>query len=225
MTAWTDNQLKALDFEGNMCVLAGAGSGKTMTLVELVLRLLDGSVPGLESLDLSQILALTYTEKAAREMRDRIRSGLNKKIREAAASDRRAYWIRQRRFLDRSQITTIHSFCLQFLRQYGLELGLDPGFGIMEQERDFEADTRREILLDWIQDEKPALLDLLDYFPWMSRGRGAGVDRLLTALSAHARTYGRSVNPGSPESDRAGNHLDTLRRAADLVEELDAAAN
>ena len=124
---WTDKQLEALAFSGNMCILAGAGSGKTMTLVELMLRLLEGR-SGLDGpIELNNILALTYTEKAAREMRDRVRLGLNEKIRSSAEP---AFWIRQRRQLDRVLISTIHSFCLKILKQYSLEAGLDPDFGL-----------------------------------------------------------------------------------------------
>ncbi|MDY6851914.1 MAG: UvrD-helicase domain-containing protein, partial [Thermodesulfobacteriota bacterium] len=221
--SWTVNQEKALAFETNQCLLAGAGSGKTMTLVELVLRLLQGRVPGMEDgVDLSHILALTFTEKAAGEMRDRIRLALNEEIRSAEAG-RRDFWAGQRRFLDRARISTIHSFCLHILRQYGFEAGVDPDFNVLEDSRDFQAEIQRETLLNWIQSEDRDFLALLDFFPWLSRGYGQGVDRLLFELIDHERTYGRKIRAGGSEPGPLKPYFESLVSAADLIDNLDRA--
>lgn len=222
---WTVNQEKALAFETNQCLLAGAGSGKTMTLVELVLRLLQGRVPGLEDgVDLDHILALTFTEKAAGEMRDRVRLALNEEIRSAGA-DRRDFWARQRRFLDRAQISTIHSFCLHVLRQYGFEAGMDPDFNVLEESRDFQAETRRETLLNWIQSEDHDFLTLLNFFPWLSRGYGQGVDRLLSELIDHTRTYGRKIRSAGSEPGPLKPYFESLVSAANLIDALEGKLN
>ena len=195
-TIWTENQKQALAFKGNQCLVAGAGSGKTLTLVELVLRLVAGRVPGRAGrVNLDEILALTYTEKAAREMRDRVRAALNGKIRESEGDDH-TFWVAQRRLLDRSQITTIHSFCLQVLREFGLEAGLDPDFSIQDNSRDFLTEVRREELLEILSRDDDDILKLLDYYPWLTRGRADGLDALVSAVQTHARTYGCRVGPG-----------------------------
>ena len=217
---WTDEQKKALAFDNNLCVLAGAGSGKTKTLVDLVMGLVEGSVLGTR-LDLSQVLAMTYTEKAAREMRDRVRQALNEKIPLAKAEDR-SYWVRQRRFLDRASICTIHSFCLNVLRQFGPEAGLDPDFNILDNDRDFKREITRETLLDLIQAEDQDLLDLLEYYPWHSRGRAVGLDTLSTFLIDRSRCLGRKAHPGLEENTGflLGPLVEQLARAADLAADL-----
>ena len=209
----TASQREVLAFQDNLCVLAGAGSGKTLTLVELVLKLLA------EGLDLSRILALTYTEKAAREMRDRVRLALNERINQAREKER-GFWVRQRRLLDRATISTIHSFCLQILRQYGLEAGVDPGFKIIEEDRDFLSDARRDILLDRLQKKDQDLLDLIDWFPWISQGRRQGLDRLTSDIAQYSRTYGREVRIGEGETGSIAPILDDLNKAAGLVFDL-----
>lgn len=219
---WTDKQLQALDFEKNQCVIAGAGSGKTMTLVELILRLLEGATPdSSEKIEISNILALTYTEKAAREMRDRIRISLNDRIENDP--DNHEYWLKQRHLLDRAQISTIHSFCLKILRQYGLEAGLDPDFNVLDADRDFLADAHKEALLDLLEQEDEDLIALLDYFPWLSRGRSRGLDSILTALSNNERTFGRSVKPAGINPGPLDEALDDLHRAVDMIDEFMAA--
>ncbi len=219
---WTDKQAEALAlaFTGNRCILAGAGSGKTMTLVELILRLLERGLGGEGTMDLSQVLALTYTEKAAREMRDRVRLGLNKRIKNAT-SENRAFWVKQRRLLDRAQISTIHSFCLQVLRQHGLEAGLDPDFGMLEEDRTFLADAQRQVLLDWLHQKDPDLIDLLDYFNWLSLGRGRGLDYMLSAITGYERTFGRPVIPaGMDQPAVLDGNISALKAAVDLVDQL-----
>ncbi|MFH1138087.1 MAG: UvrD-helicase domain-containing protein [Pseudomonadota bacterium] len=219
-TKWTEKQSQALAFEANLCVLAGAGSGKTMTLVELLLRLLEGRIPGFKKgLDLGEVLALTYTEKAAREMRDRVRLALNRKIREADPGTE-SLWRKQRRRLDQAQITTIHGFCLQLLRARGLEAGLDPDFYILDEERDFQDEFIRNLLLDWLQEGRSDLLDLLDYFPWLSRGRSWGVDSLLTQVLGRSRTFGRRQVPeDGPGVDIAGL-IEAVADSARMINEL-----
>ena len=217
---WTEKQKKALAFEANLCVLAGAGSGKTMTLVELIIRLLEGTIPGHGTgLDLRQVLALTYTEKAAREMRDRVRRALNKKIR-LAEPENRTFWRKQRRMLDQAQITTIHGFCLRLLRRYGLEAGLDPDFFVLDQERDFKDDLIRDVLLNWLQEGRPDLLELLDYFPWISRGRGSGIDKLISLIIGRTRSFGRAQRPEQGMPVDIALQTVELRASAELAVDL-----
>jgi ATP-dependent helicase/nuclease subunit A len=217
---FTDNQKKCLAFADNLCVLAGAGSGKTLTLVELVVRLLEGSVPGFEEpLSFRNILAITFTEKAAREMRDRVRGSLNDKIRAASGPNRR-YWIDQRRELDRSLISTIHSFCLQVLRRFGPEIGLDPGFGILDEDRDFLPEVRRETLLDLLQSGDQDLIDLIEYFPWLGSGYATGLDGLLADIIRHESTVGRPVNLPDAVETPLEPCFDQIVRAAELVQDI-----
>lgn len=118
----TPVQETAITCPGSLCVTAGAGTGKTYVLVNRYLDLLERE--GDERADVKEILALTFTEKAAAEMKDRVRQAL------AAAEGENA--ARFRDDLMWAGISTIHSFCTRILREYALEAGLEPGFAVIE---------------------------------------------------------------------------------------------
>lgn len=100
-----------------IAVTAGAGSGKTRSLVGRYLRLLE------RGYTLRSILAITFTEKAAREMRSRIRNAL---AQQSSIKN-------QQSEIDSARIGTIHSLCAEILRQYPAEAGLDPAFAVLEE--------------------------------------------------------------------------------------------
>ncbi len=104
----------AADFATNLVVSAGAGTGKTTLLVtRLVAAIASGHAP------LSAIAAITFTEKAAGELRARLAESIRERsLREAEGQ------------LDRATVTTIHGLCAEILRAYPLESGLAPGFAI-----------------------------------------------------------------------------------------------
>jgi ATP-dependent helicase/nuclease subunit A len=113
-----------------IAVTAGAGSGKTRSLVGRYLRLLERGYP------LRSILAITFTEKAAREMRSRIRSALADIQHSASPAlhpQRGASVSVLHSEIDSARISTIHSLCAEILRQYPAEAGLDPAFNMLEE--------------------------------------------------------------------------------------------
>jgi DNA helicase II / ATP-dependent DNA helicase PcrA len=117
-----DNQRAAVEWnQGPLLVLAGPGSGKTRVLTLRIARLLSES-PGKRF----RILALTFTNKAAAEMRTRV---------EEIAGDQ----------TERVLLTTFHSFCADVLRQHGSHVGVKPDFTILAQAAD-----REGVLLDAI---------------------------------------------------------------------------
>jgi ATP-dependent helicase/nuclease subunit A len=102
---------RAIRSTRNLAVTAGAGTGKTTLLVEKILRkVLE------EGVAIDRILALTFTEKAANEMRKRLRDRLRERDRVEG--------------LDRAEIGTIHSFCSHILRQFPVEAGVAPDFTV-----------------------------------------------------------------------------------------------
>ncbi len=117
-------------------VEAGAGTGKTSALVERVIALVLGGRT------VERIVAITFTEKAAAELRDRVRSGLE--ARSAAvetAPEGRALIEAALASLDRAHISTIHAFCSALLRQFAPQLAVDPAFELQDEvlaERRFE---------------------------------------------------------------------------------------
>lgn len=134
---YTPAQYDAITSDGNIVVTAGAGSGKTRVLVERYLRLLTTSNTG--NADVSDtlpsadaLLAITFTDKAAREMRDRVRTTLEARAR-AATRDERVFWEERRAAIESSRIGTIHSFCASILRNHPAETGLDPRFATLDE--------------------------------------------------------------------------------------------
>ncbi len=126
---FTNAQHNAIVLHGNLVVTAGAGSGKTRVLVERYIRLLTESQP---EPDASALLAITFTEKAAREMRDRVRSTVEQRARAASRSEQ-PFWEACRVAVESARIGTIHSFCATLLRLHPAETGLDPTFTILDE--------------------------------------------------------------------------------------------
>ncbi|MYL10512.1 MAG: AAA family ATPase [Acidimicrobiia bacterium] len=105
-----DRDAIAADLGSTLFVEASAGSGKTTALVERVLALLD------DGTDMENIAAITFTEKAAAELKNRLRQKLSDSKRHQEALDK----------LDAAAITTLHGFALRILSQHALEAGLPP---------------------------------------------------------------------------------------------------
>jgi ATP-dependent helicase/nuclease subunit A len=110
----------------DVAVTAGAGSGKTRALVGRYLSLLEEGQP------LHSLVAITFTEKAAREMRTRIRSTIEQWLAEGVAADR-DLWESAFAELDAARIGTIHSLCAAILRAHPAEAGVDPAFAVLEE--------------------------------------------------------------------------------------------
>jgi ATP-dependent helicase/nuclease subunit A len=133
---FTTAQNRAITANGNLVVTAGAGSGKTRVLVERYLRLLQDAYQSdpAAAPDASGILAITFTEKAAREMRERVRSTVEQRAR-ASSGDAQHMWQWLRDAVESARIGTIHSFCATLLRDHPAETGLDPAFTVLEEAR------------------------------------------------------------------------------------------
>ncbi len=106
---------------GPLLVSAGAGSGKTFMLTQrIAYALLDPDISGVDDID--QVLAITFTELAASEIKSRVRN----KLREEGMAE-------QALKVDASWIGTIHGMCSRILHEHALELGLDPSFGLLDE--------------------------------------------------------------------------------------------
>src|SRR3954447_10827317 len=118
----TPQQEQAVTTRGMSVVLSsGAGCGKTHVLTERYLSHLrhDGA-------EVAQVVAITFTDRAARQMRGRIRQALAEHLRQAGSDDEADSWARRLRDLENAPISTIHAFCGNLLRQHAVEAGLDP---------------------------------------------------------------------------------------------------
>ncbi|HKB06564.1 MAG TPA: UvrD-helicase domain-containing protein [Gemmataceae bacterium] len=126
MSEPTPQQQAAIARRGTSVVLSsGAGCGKTFVLTNRYLSHLKQDGVGV-----SQIVAITFTDRAAREMRDRIRQAVAAQLR-ARPDD--SSWADHLRDLESAPIQTIHSFCGDLLRQFAVPAGLDPRFEVLEE--------------------------------------------------------------------------------------------
>lgn len=116
----------ATDLDVNLLVEAGAGAGKTTQMIERMLALV-----ATERAQVEQIAAVTFTRKAAAELRERFQNELERAIEAARASNdsllaqRLDYALKR---IDTGFIGTIHAFCARMLREHPIEAGLDPDF-------------------------------------------------------------------------------------------------
>lgn len=159
LTQLTDIQREAVDWNsGALLVLAGPGAGKTQVLTTRIARLLDASR------DKSfRVLALTFTNKAADEMKERVGTfvpGLE----------------------DRAIIGTFHSFCGQVLRQHGAHLGIRPDFAIYALDDDRSA-VFEDALRRAASEGQPVTADDIRYLGLIDRMKA----RLIEPYEAESR--------------------------------------
>ena len=124
---FTEDQQRVIDARNkNILVSAAAGSGKTAVLVERIIQMVtDEENP----VDIDKLLIVTFTNAAAAEMRERIFGAINRELLKKPESE---HLQRQAALIHNAKITTIHSFCLEVIRNYFSEIGLDPSVRIAD---------------------------------------------------------------------------------------------
>ena len=142
---WTREQSQVIESRGkNLLVSAAAGSGKTAVLVERIIRMVtEGeNPPGID-----ELLVMTFTNAAAAEMRERIASAIEQKLKEHPENE---HLQMQATLVHHAQITTIDSFCLNVIREHFNQLDLDPAFRIGDEGELLlmRADVMAELLED-----------------------------------------------------------------------------
>jgi ATP-dependent exoDNAse (exonuclease V) beta subunit len=192
--ALNHEQLAAVEADGEVFVSAGAGTGKTAVLVERVVRAVTE-----RGLDVDSILVITYTRRAAGELRTRIRAALAERGRHDLARE-----------LDGAWISTIHGFCARLLRAYPLAAGLDPRFRELDEAQAavLRSEAFREALAEFCAGDDPQRLELLATY---------GSDRLrrmLTSVYETLRAAGRELDLAVAARPELGERVDELRVAA-----------
>ncbi len=227
---FTDEQSAAIRArQGSLLLEANAGSGKTSVLVERFVRsvLDDGVRP-------QQILAITFTERAAGELRARVRSRFVELNRRDEARETETAWV-----------STIHGFCARVLRQHPIAAGLDPAFTVLDDAstrtlRDQAWETALAALLDG--EHGAAALDLVAAYdtdrlrtmitrayealrsdgqtrPVLPRPPVAGDPAALRHALQDAAASAAAELSRAGEGKLVGRALDKARRCADLLRE------
>ncbi|HWI46755.1 MAG TPA: helicase-exonuclease AddAB subunit AddA [Rummeliibacillus sp.] len=140
---WTDEQWKAIWASGkDILVSAAAGSGKTAVLIN---RMIEKVISTTDPIDVDQLLVVTFTNASAAEMRHRMANALEKEI---SRNPQSKHLRRQLSLINKAQISTLHSFCLNIVRQYAYLLDVDPGFRIADETEAalLKDDTLAEVL-------------------------------------------------------------------------------
>jgi len=165
-----EEQLAAVEAAGNVFVSAGAGTGKTSVLVERYVRAVCD-----QGLDVDSILVITYTRKAAGELRARIRAALVARGRHDLARE-----------LDGAWVSTIHGFCNRLLRAHPFAVGLDPRFRELEDSGAavLRGEAFERALHAFCATGDPARLRLLATY------RADGLRRMLTGVYETLRSAG-----------------------------------
>lgn len=212
---WTAEQAAAIQAEGHTMLAASAGTGKTTTVIGKILWHLGLKVgaiaesgeqiplcPDSRRLSLAQVAAITFTEKAAYDLKKKLRQEIEKKA-PALVWD-----------LDRATVGTIHSFCGDLLREHSLRFAIDPGFRILD-EREARIDQDeivRDVVLRALEDSDEDAIALLQRYRLDGWKHNSGaldyVRNLMNDLRWHPERYREWTAPGG-ELD-----VDALRRAA-----------
>jgi ATP-dependent exoDNAse (exonuclease V) beta subunit len=198
-------QQQAVDARGLVFVSAGAGTGKTKVLVERFARAVCD-----EGVDVESILVITYTEKAAGELRSRIRAGLVERGRPDLARE-----------LDGAWISTIHGFCNRLLRSHPFAAGVDPRFRVLDesQGRVLRGEAFSAALTAFCASDDPARLRLLAVY-------GAdGLRRMLTGVYETLRSAGRELVLELGEHPSLAARVAEFREAARCLTEDDGSGD
>jgi ATP-dependent helicase/nuclease subunit A len=194
--SWVPNpeQQVAIEAKGRVFVSAGAGTGKTAVLVDRFVRAVCD-----EGVDVDSILVITYTKRAAGELRARIRAELRARDRADLA-----------RQLDGAWISTIHGFCNRLLKTYPFEAGLDPRFRELDESQAavLSSEAFDEALAGFCADGHENRLQLLTTY-------GArGLRRMITGIYETLRSAGRDLVLELGERAALEERVEELREAA-----------
>lgn len=199
MAVWTEEQMAAISHrDGAAIVSAAAGSGKTAVLVERILRLITDEE---NKMNADELAVVTFTNKAADELRQRLMSAVEQRERESRSEYLREQLIR----LEDADISTISAFCLNILREYSALLGLSPDFSVAEQsetevmKHNAMQTAMARLYGEFTDDEK----DLL--YRWFAEASDSGVEAAVSAYYEFTRNLPFAESWTAQQLDRYDN--------------------
>jgi ATP-dependent helicase/nuclease subunit A len=210
----------------HLSVTAGPGAGKTLVLVERYLEILRT-----QKLSVDNIVAITFTNRAANEMRERVRETIDELLRKTEG-DGRQRWLRHKRALEGAVITTIHGFCSRLLHEFPVEANIDPQFVLLDEHQAvmlLEAAVEesltnaihhgREKIVQLTQGaSRSALADALVKLYWEYRGDGLKLSEI-EKLSAANHATETDYNAALKDLDAAMTALISAGRLSPSAEE------
>jgi ATP-dependent exoDNAse (exonuclease V) beta subunit len=116
------------DLDSTLIVEAAAGTGKTTALISRIVAVISSGTTALD-----RVVAVTFTEKAAGEMKLRLRTELDRSRQRASSAEQRAHLERALAALEVAHINTIHGFCADLLRERPVDAGVDPKFEVLDE--------------------------------------------------------------------------------------------
>jgi ATP-dependent exoDNAse (exonuclease V) beta subunit len=189
-----EQQRAAIEATGGVFVAAGAGTGKTAVLVERFVRAVVD-----DGLDVQSLLVITYTERAAGELRARIRGRLLERERPDLALE-----------LDGAWVSTIHGFCRRLLGAHPLAAGVDPTFRVLDEPQALvlQAEAFTAALERFCAADEPDRWRLLATY-----GAG-GLRQMLVGVYATLRSAGRALELEPGARAALAERLAELRESA-----------
>ena len=159
---FTDKQWQSV-FDGgdNLLISASAGSGKTTVLVRRVIEKLKSGT------DIDSLLIVTFTEAAAREMKERIQQAIQKALADESDPAKQAHYARQLTLLPSANISTLHAFCLTVIRRYYYLIGIDPVFRMLTDETEIlllKEEVWESLRETWYTTGDPLFYQLVENF-------------------------------------------------------------
>jgi len=138
------------DLRKSLLVTSGAGCGKTYRMVQRYTAIIEAGV------DVTRIIAVTFTEKAAAELKDRVRARCREMMARTEGAERER-WVRAARRLALAPVSTIHGLCGRLLREHALTAGIDPQFAQLDETQHdlLLRETVRTTLLDRLHADEP----------------------------------------------------------------------
>ncbi|AXU63728.1 helicase-exonuclease AddAB subunit AddA [Clostridioides difficile] len=178
---WTKEQLEVIESrECNLLVAAAAGSGKTAVLVERIIQMITSRE---NPIDIDKLLVVTFTNAAASEMRERIGDAIGKALDE---NPENKHLQNQLVLLNKSSITTIHSFCLDVIKSNFHRVSLDPNFRIGDQTECaiLKQEAIEEVFEDLYEERDEVFLNLVESYA--ERGGDKEVQDIILGIYSFA---------------------------------------
>ncbi|HRR90622.1 MAG TPA: UvrD-helicase domain-containing protein, partial [Eubacteriales bacterium] len=174
-----ERQRYAVEKRGRLLVSAAAGTGKTTTMVEKIVRTVASGVP------LKNILVLVFGNAAAAEIRQKVAVNLYLAAKVEKDDSRRGYLLNQLDEIMLAEIKTVHAFCLDMLREYFEPLNLSPDFQIMSAgEKSILENRAARLAFDFFYEKGDELFSELAYV--IGGRKEDGLKKIIFELSAEA---------------------------------------